>query len=358
MYLCFMTQIHTILVAPLNLGHGYVTRCITIINGLLKNGYNVLLGSDGEALLLLQQEFPDLETIDLPPYFLNQEPKSLHNSTKVLVNLPHLKSALKKEKKLIKKLVKAKKIQGIISDSRLGIYHKKLPSILITHQLNASKNKPFWIPKKYYKKYLKKFKVYWIPDEAKKLNLSGTLGNSKKAAAPITYIGNLSPLKTLEAITFYDLMVVLNDTEPQRTLLEEKLFEEVKKYNGKVLFIRGKVEKKQEQFEFLNTTVFNFMPSESLELAYNQSAMVLASMDYNTLMDIAKLGKKAYFITSPDNDEQQYLAKRVEKMKLASYCKLKDFSISNLEDDKQYNGFEASTQAPDFESLFSLFKSK
>lgn len=67
----------TILVAPLNWGLGHATRCIPIIHLLLQEGFEVLLGSDGNALTLLQQEFPELQSLTLPSYQI-EYPKKRH----------------------------------------------------------------------------------------------------------------------------------------------------------------------------------------------------------------------------------------------------------------------------------------
>jgi UDP:flavonoid glycosyltransferase YjiC (YdhE family) len=55
----------TILVAPLHWGLGHATRCIPLIESLVENGYDVLLGSDGAALMFLQKEFPELPSLTL-----------------------------------------------------------------------------------------------------------------------------------------------------------------------------------------------------------------------------------------------------------------------------------------------------
>jgi UDP:flavonoid glycosyltransferase YjiC (YdhE family) len=57
-----------ILVAPLNWGLGHATRCIPIIKGLEESGFDPILASDGQALLLLQKEFPHLKSLELPSY--------------------------------------------------------------------------------------------------------------------------------------------------------------------------------------------------------------------------------------------------------------------------------------------------
>ena len=55
-----------ILIAPLNWGLGHATRCIPLIRQYLERGDEVVLGGDGESLLLLQRHFPQLRVIQLP----------------------------------------------------------------------------------------------------------------------------------------------------------------------------------------------------------------------------------------------------------------------------------------------------
>ena len=52
-----------ILISPLNWGLGHATRCIPIINLLIKEGYDVIIAGEGKSRYLLQQEFPNLEII-------------------------------------------------------------------------------------------------------------------------------------------------------------------------------------------------------------------------------------------------------------------------------------------------------
>ena len=60
-----------ILVAPLNWGLGHATRCIPIIKALQESNFTPILASDGDALKLLQKEFPTLKTFELPSYNIN-----------------------------------------------------------------------------------------------------------------------------------------------------------------------------------------------------------------------------------------------------------------------------------------------
>lgn len=352
----FMKKSKTILVAPLNWGLGHATRCIPIIRALLAHNFTPVLASDGIALQLLQKEFPSLETISLPDYQIEYAKKGKNFKLKMLKDSPKMLKAISKERKIVKKLIKERDFCGIISDNRLGVYSKKVPSVFITHQLNVLSGKTTWFSSKIHQLVIKKFTECWVPDVAGKPNLSGKLGHLKHKSLQLKYIGPLSRLHSQELPIVYDLMVILSGPEPQRTMLEEKLFEEVKHFNGKVIFIRGKVEAKQEHFQFLNCDVYNFMQSEQLEKVFNESAMVLSRSGYTTVMDLAKLEKKAFFIPTPGQFEQEYLAKRLQKQHLVPTATQDKFSIDQLKRVADFKGLSSFNYQEDYESLFHLFQ--
>ena len=48
-----------ILIAPLNWGLGHATRCIPLIRQYIAQGDDVVLGGDGESIMLLRRTFPN-----------------------------------------------------------------------------------------------------------------------------------------------------------------------------------------------------------------------------------------------------------------------------------------------------------
>jgi uncharacterized protein (TIGR00661 family) len=353
-----MKNSKTVLVAPLNWGLGHATRCIPIIRGLLAENFTPVLASDGIALQLLQKEFPELETITLPDYQIEYAKKGKNFKLKMLKDSPRMLKAISKEKKIIKKLVKERDFCGIISDNRFGVYSKKVPSVFMTHQLNVLSGKTTWLSSKIHQLVIKKFDECWVPDVTGKPNLSGKLGHLKNSSLPLKYIGPLSRLHPQELPIVYDLMVMLSGPEPQRTMLEDILFEEVKHFDGNVLFVRGKVEATQDNFQFLNCDVYNFMQSTELEKAFNESAMVLCRSGYTSVMDLAKLNKKVFFIPTPGQFEQEYLAKRLQKQQLAPTATQDDFSIDQLSRVSDFKGLSSFNYEEDYADLFRLFQRK
>lgn len=345
-----------ILVAPLNWGLGHATRCIPIIRELEKNGFTPILASDGVALQILQKEFPHLQSLTLPSYEIEYPKNGSDFKWKLIKNSPKIIVAIFAEKKMVKKWISQYNLNGIISDNRFGVYSKKVPSVFITHQLNVLSGKTTWVSCKLQQHFIKKFTECWIPDTQRMPNLSGKLGHLKQSNLNLTYIGPLSRLEKKNLPIKYDLMVILSGPEPQRTLLEEKLKKEVLKFEGNIIFIKGIIEPDQKIEQQGNVVYYNFMTSYEIETAFNECEMVLCRSGYTTIMDLAKLGKKAFFIPTPGQFEQEYLAKRFKRNGLAPYSKQDDFEILDLKDVKLYQGLSHLNKEIHWKQLFILFE--
>ena len=147
----------TILIAPLNWGLGHATRCIPIIKALQENNYIPIIASDGIALELLKKEFPYIKTLELPSYQIEYAKNGKNFKWKLLKNCPKMIEAIWEEKKIIKKWIKKYKIEGIISDNRLGVISKKVPSVFVTHQLNVLTGNTTWITSILHQNIIKKY---------------------------------------------------------------------------------------------------------------------------------------------------------------------------------------------------------
>ncbi len=332
-----MTFKKNILIAPLNWGLGHATRCIPIINNLLLQNFNPIIASDGESLKLLQKEFPNLKTITLPSYNIQYPKKGNLLKWKLLSLTPQILKVIKTEHKIVQKLVDSEKLSGIISDNRFGIRSDKVPSVFITHQLNVLSGITTFITSKLHQKIINKFNECWIPDD-KNLKYSGKLSQSSSIRNQ-KYIGVLSRFKEKEQSIKYDLLVILSGIEPSRTQLEKKLLSELKKFNGTVIFVRGVIEKHQEKKENEDNICYNFLLTNELRTTISQSKLVLARSGYSTIMDLAKLNKKAFFIPITGQYEQEYLAKHLAKLKIAPFATEKNFKIEMLKEVEYFSGF-------------------
>lgn len=357
--LCIVKDNKHILVAPLNWGLGHATRCIPIVRALLLQKYKVTLASDGQALLLLRKEFPQLDWVELPSYNICYPKNGNDFRRAILKKLPTIYKAIQREHKQLKQLIFDRSIDGVISDNRLGLYSRKVPTTIITHQLQVLSGKTTWLSSYIHRLYIQRFTECWIPDTIGKDNLTGVMGHPVAALSiPSKYIGPLSRMKRTDTIIDYDALVIISGPEPQRSLLEEMLLTKLKKFNGNVLLVRGVVEKKVKKSKTKNIEIVNFLTSTQLELAINKSKFVIARSGYSTIMDLATLQKKVFFIPTPGQPEQEYLAQRLKDLKIAPYASQDSFRIKDLAKIKIYAGFNNQYQDTDTHSLFGLFEGK
>ncbi|WP_027880888.1 glycosyltransferase [Mesoflavibacter zeaxanthinifaciens] len=345
-----------ILVAPLNWGIGHATRCIPIINALIEQNFEPIIASDGAALALLKKEFKQVVFIELPAYNVTYSKSKSSFKWRLFRQLPKIKKAILKEHLAIKKIVHDYAIEGIISDNRMGVYCSKIPSVFITHQLNVLSGMTTKLSTSLHDYYLKKFDECWVPDFENTPNLSGKLGHDfTTKLLPIKYIGALSRLEKTLIPSKFDIMVLLSGPEPQRGLLEQKLFKELADYNGNILFVKGKIEGEQRIETKQQFTIYNFMTSADLQTALNSCDLVISRSGYTTVMDLAKLGKKAFFIPTPGQFEQEYIAQNLNEQGIIPSCNQKEFSLKQLDRVKDFTGFDALDCKTNFSDLFKLF---
>lgn len=323
-----------------------------------KSDFEVFIASDGDALRLLETEFRHLKSIELPAYNISYSQKPQFLKWKLLAQSPHILKTIRKEKKLIKELVQKSKFSGIISDNRWGCRHPDVKSVFITHQHRVLSGNTTYFSSKIQQNYIAEFDECWIPDIPGKRNLSGIMGHPAATANNVKYIGVLGRFQKKNLEIKYDLAVILSGPEPQRTLFEKTLLENLKHSNKKIIFVRGKIdgdiliaENKQIQIE-------NYLNSAALEKVMLQSGIIICRSGYSSLMDLTKLEKKAFLIPTPGQFEQEYLAKRCKELGIATYCQQKDFKYSKLKELTSFSGFRDLRSEVDFSSLFALFKRK
>lgn len=332
-----------ILIAPLNWGIGHATRCIPIIRLLLKNEAEVVIASDGAALEVLKEEFPALLFFELPSYNPIY-PKGNNMIAKMASQLFKFTTAIKLEHKALSKIVSENEIDIVISDNRYGCYSSAVESILITHQSTLLMPKGASVLGKivnYFNfKQIQKFNRLWIPDYSGQRNLTGNLsdGNGRRKK----FIGQLSRFQKIpNSKKKYDLIAVISGPEPQRTQLETIVKKQFENYTqGTTLLVKGNKSGSQDIQQHGNASEVDFLNSHALNKALEESKIVIARSGYSTIMDLAKLGKKAIFIPTPGQTEQLYLAESLKSKGIAYQTSQNNFNLERaLQKTTMYKGF-------------------
>jgi len=313
-----LRQPKKILVAPLGWGLGHATRCIPIIELLLREGAEVAIASDGRALALLRQTFPHLKSHELPGYGIQYRSESM--IWNMAIQLPRIFWAIFQEHRKLSQIVQMEGIDGIISDNRFGFFYRRKPCVFITHQVNILT--PFRLLSFFVNKFnyliISRFNECWIPDVADSPNLSGALSHPIQPyflKKKTKYLGALSRFQkaVLETPKVYDAVAVLSGPEPQRSRLESALIAQAKNIRGKILIVQGKPEMGglHLPIPLKNLEIVPSLPLEELENAIAASEVFIGRSGYSTVMDLARLGKRALLIPTPGQTEQEYLAEKL-----------------------------------------------
>ena len=299
-----------ILIAILDWGLGHATRCIPIIEALLQQEADLILASSGSALELLKREFPNCTFIKLPAYNIRYYSFGMVGS--MLLQGPKIISTIIQEYWQLQKIIRDQKIDLVISDSRFGCFTKQVPCIFITHQLHIQM--PAYLKQlqrvvNFFNHWIiKKYHSCWVPDFADTTkNLSGILAHP--APFPIQYIGPLSRMKPLVRPIRYDIIAILSGPEPQRSMLEQLLLMELAKLDKKILLVRGLPKGSALETPNKHIRIVPFLTAQALNEAIAESAFVICRSGYSSIMDLVILRKPALLIPTPEQTEQEYLAR-------------------------------------------------
>ncbi len=311
----------TILYGVLNWGLGHATRSIPIIHELLSQGHQIIIASDGDALELLEREFPGLSTESLPPYNVTYKKESLWHI--VFSNSPQVFMAIQKEKKAATRLLSKYKADMIISDSRFGFRSSRVPSHIISHQLNLMSSDP--ILKKFLNlindRYLNAFSSCWIPDTPDHM-LSGALSQNPRIKKT-HFLGAISRLKTETNDIEYDLGIFLSGPEPARSKLESKLIKKYRGSNWRICLTRGTSSERANEFPD-SWTIVDLADSQQMSRFIQRSERIISRSGYTSILDYYNLKKEAFLIPTPGQSEQEYLSDHLDGKH--GFKKVNDFS--------------------------------
>ena len=289
-----------------------------------------MMASNGSALALLTREFPDLPSFTLTGYRPFYSSKGSFIGS-LFWQIPKFIRTIRAEHEEIEKLILREGIDLVISDNRFGCWSKKVPSIIITHQLRILA--PVFLSAMINfvnRRLIRKFSAIWVPD----WEGTGALSGPMVAADGLTvrYIGPLSRFQAIGPIAKkYEILALISGPEPQRETLRNLLQTQIKKSGRPALIVCGLPDQ-----DLLET---------ELNRAIAEARIVISRSGYSTIMDLAALGGKAIFIPTPGQPEQEYLGRELMAKKIALCVNQDSFELEEaLEQTVHYTGFVPPTE--------------
>ena len=338
-----------VLVCPLDWGIGHATRSVPVIRLFKEHGYEVVIAADGRPLELLKKEFPDCRYIRLRGIRITY-PRGRALLLKMLLLSPSILFGYYREHRDLKQILAAEHPDVIFSDNRYGLWSKNSYSIFMTHQLRIIFLRPIKFLESSIERMIlhsiRKFNECWIPDFEFHQGLAGQLSHPSLLPPNTHYVGTLSRFSSSASqpdppvSCDHDIMVSLSGPEPQRTILEKMVFEQLKDSGLNGIIVRGLTERTEEWDLTEKIHVYSHLATGKMKEHILRSHIIICRSGYSSLMDLVTVGKKAILIPTPGQPEQEYLARYLMEKKI--YFSMSQYHFDLLyaiEMTRNYPGF-------------------
>jgi predicted glycosyltransferase len=306
--------------AVLDMGLGHATRSLPIIKEFVHRKWEIWIGSTGRSLAFLKEELPGVSLVEIPGYGISYS----HGQfllPKLISQIPKLLYRIRKERKLCSQIVEKFWPDLIISDHCYGMYDSRIPSYFLSHQVYFALPRNLQMLSRLvsrfnfgYHGHYQQVLVPDVPGDGGGL-LSGQLSLLPDPDPKYQFIGILSSIKRQEVREEFDLLVSVSGPEPQRSIFEKIVMEQIRKVPGKKIVVLGRSEENKMLVDQEDLKVYTHLPRGEMEPYFNKAALIITRPGYSTLMELAELGKKALLVPTPGQTEQQYLAEHLMEKK-------------------------------------------
>jgi len=327
-----------ILVVPLNWGLGHATRMVPVIRELLYLGADVIAGGSLAHQKLFREEIRNIETINFPCLTIRL-PGKKSQVFSLIMQLPIFLFQIIREHRFLKKLIRQRHIDIVISDNCYGLWNRSIYSVFITHQLHIRLPSGIRFLEGFVNQVntflIRKFDECWVPDVAEHNGFAGKLSHTSKAIPNIHYVGVLSRFMTMGRAQVHrnkkagkKLLFIISGPEKQRSDFENIIREELHHLpeGWDFTVIRGLPLTTGENDDL-------WLPhagSRKLHELIVEADAIVCRAGYSTIMDLLTLGRTAILVPTPGQTEQEYLASYLSKKRYFYACRQDQFKLRSV----------------------------
>lgn len=327
----------------------HATRTLPIIKMYLEKWFEIDIISFWNALNFLKnelwknvtfyeyQDYPALERWDWISFYYY-----------LIYDILKTHLLIQKEQDFVENLHNKNNYNFIFSDWKYWSYSKKTKSFILSHQLSFDIPKWFWFSQSFMDKYnrnvFRNFDTLFIPDyEDKNNNLAWKLSHPKWIRKiNHCYVWILSSYHNLEKnkeknIDF--LFTISWYLQEHKESFVNSLVKEAQKLPWKKTFILWDTKQKTfSEDKKNNIEIYSFLAWKQKDEVFESSKNIISRAWYTTIMDLIELEKNAILFPTPNQTEQEYLAKYLEEKNIflvwkdvSDISKLKKFKNQNKE---------------------------
>jgi len=332
------------LFAVSSLGLGHATRSLAIIKYFMKE-YDITIISHGNALKFLQDELSKshITFMEIKDYPKLERGNGVYFYLYLFADLIKTNFVIKDEHRVVAQI--EDDYEFIFSDGRYGVYSKKVPSFLLSHQISFVP--PKWLQffkfvtdfSNYF--YFKNFNKVFIPDYKNyNKSLAGNLSHTSLTHFfPHDYIGVVSSYEKLDIQKDIDYLFIISGyLEDKKKSFISKLLEQAQKLDGEKVFILGDPSKQDiVEMKEQNIIIYPSVTKNFRNELFCRAKIIVSRTGYTTMLDLVELDKKAILFPTQNSTEQEYLA---------TYHKYKNYFVI-CEDEDNFDLKELSNKLKD-----------
>lgn len=282
-----------------------------LIAYFVEKGNEVIIAGNQTTNALLAAEFPTLTYLIIEGYKIEYARSKWFLPFKIAWQIPKILKAIRREHIWLQKAIIDYKIDLVVSDNRYGLHSKAVRCVFVTHQICIQVPQSRIAEKciqKMNEWFCRKFSAVWVPDY-EHIGIAGKLSCRSIRIDKMIYIGNLSRFENRNlSEKKFELLVVLSGPEPQRSIAEDLIYQQLLHTKMRTFLVRGKREASPLTVYNESVAIQNFLNKNDLELAIQSSEVILCRSGYSSVMDLIKLNKHAILLPTPGQTEQEYLA--------------------------------------------------
>ena len=295
----------TILFSVLDWGLGHVSRSLSILHNLQKQGNTLIIACDDAQKVIFSQYFPEIRYENLEGYNFDFEGKGKFGSD-LWKNRKKLLKTMKAENLVVEELRKKHDVKLVISDHRYGFFSSKIPSIFITHQLHLPllwyQKVAQWI----HERFLSSFSALWVLDYEDS-RLAGKLSQAIKHKC-IRYLGPQSRFLLPEKVSPVecDTVYIISGPSPYDQQFLAFCLEKAKANEQRAVIIcPPHLLNAELPGELTCIPSFDWQKADAYIRGCKQ---IISRSGYSTIMDVHVLHKKSSYFPTRGQAEQEYLA--------------------------------------------------
>lgn len=306
---------HKVLFAIHDWGLGHATRDLAVIRALLDGGHQVGIVSSGRALALVRSmfagrcDFHELEDIPKP---LGRHPATFY--LRMSLSMPQVLRVFRRERLFARQLCDTQGYDRIISDSRFGFALSEVPSYYLLHSLRQIiPGRPRWLERRVERgqqRLLRRARAILVPDVEHGGGLAGDLCHDLACdwGRRVQYIGPLADARRPDGEQDLRCFISVSGAEPQRSILERLVLQQVRRLEGRVVVALGRPEAPETVYDDGRIAIYGFLPRDAQIRTMNRARVVVTRSGYTTLMELSQIGRKALLVPTVGQSEQEYLA--------------------------------------------------